>query len=178
MPAHAGLILVLGYVTWSGVANTLWYVLHVMDADQSGMLLLERHDQVLLGVLSACLLVAFFSVPLLSWGIDLAQNAQLVEEQLHTFRMQDTLCFCCSNQHRHPDTGAEIPCDRELVYLKLKEWYGHPEDGDEDGLLSLSAVQLARPDAPSELDPLEHVQLDTPPLPVLHDCGNQHALAF
>lgn len=138
MPAHAGLILVLGYVTWSGVANTLWYVLHVMDADQSGMLLLERHDQVLLGVLSACLLVAFFSVPLLSWGIDLAQNAQLVEEQLHTFRMQDTLCFCCSNQHRHPDTGAEIPCDRELVYLKLKEWYGHPEDGDEDGLLSLS----------------------------------------
>ena len=147
MPAHAGLILVLSYATWSAVTTALWCVLHAWHSDQWGMKseLNDAYIQVLIGIGAACLLVAFVGIPLISWVIALARTVQeTLQEQLHTFRIQETLCFCCSNQHRHPDTGAVIPCDRELVYLKLKEWYGHPNDMGEESLTRFNLLVQTR----------------------------------
>ena len=35
------------------------------------------------------------------------------------FRPQDAQCFCCSNGHRHPETGKELPCDRRHRFLDV-----------------------------------------------------------
>merc|ERR1739845_268147 len=37
--------------------------------------------------------------------------------------IQDSICFCCQHNHVHPITKEAIPCDRELVYRTLKQWY-------------------------------------------------------
>ena len=131
MPAHAGLILVLDYIRWSIVPNAIWLILHLIWT-RGWRIVEDGPDVVLNGTLLAAAvvtaLIACLSAPLFFLVISLAQNAQHARQQLRTFRMQDTLCFCCSNQHRHPDTGADIQCDRQLVYRKLKEWYGSPDD--------------------------------------------------
>ena len=44
---------------------------------------------------------------------------------------EDATCFCCSTGHAHPQTGAPIPCDRQLVFKLLHKWYGRDEDGAE-----------------------------------------------
>ena len=45
------------------------------------------------------------------------KDLQQLPMQLDTFRIQDALSTCCSLQHVHPETGEEMPCDRELVPL-------------------------------------------------------------
>ena len=134
MPAHSGLILVLDYVRWSIVPSAIWLILHLIFTRYWRILPGSTDDEpvfILTSTLVAaaviCVFFACLSAPLFLLVLSLAQNAQHAQEQLRTFRMQDTLCFCCSNQHRHPDTGADIPCDRQLVYLKLKDWYS-PDD--------------------------------------------------
>eukprot|EP00929_Paragymnodinium_shiwhaense_P020090 TRINITY_DN13503_c1_g3_i2.p1 TRINITY_DN13503_c1_g3~~TRINITY_DN13503_c1_g3_i2.p1 ORF type:complete len:692 (+),score=57.07 TRINITY_DN13503_c1_g3_i2:107-2182(+) len=42
--------------------------------------------------------------------------------QLERFSMEQTSCFCCSNGHIDPATGASISCDREMVYHTLRQW--------------------------------------------------------
>eukprot|EP00434_Breviolum_minutum_P000985 symbB.v1.2.000862.t1/scaffold38.1/size396883/2 len=44
-------------------------------------------------------------------------------DQLNKFRLQDAECFCCTHRHRHPETGQELICDRELVYQTLTDLY-------------------------------------------------------
>jgi len=44
-------------------------------------------------------------------------------QQLHHFRVQDAKCFCCSNDHKHPETGQELQCDRMLVFNALEKWF-------------------------------------------------------
>ncbi|CAK9028350.1 unnamed protein product [Durusdinium trenchii] len=53
-------------------------------------------------------------------------------EHLSEFRVQETRCFCCSNQHRHPFSDEELPCDRELVFATLQKWFGSAPEGEED----------------------------------------------
>lgn len=43
--------------------------------------------------------------------------------QISNFKVQEAECFCCSNQHQHPQTGEEMICDRELVYESLEQLY-------------------------------------------------------
>eukprot|EP00929_Paragymnodinium_shiwhaense_P020081 TRINITY_DN13503_c0_g1_i1.p1 TRINITY_DN13503_c0_g1~~TRINITY_DN13503_c0_g1_i1.p1 ORF type:complete len:564 (-),score=74.58 TRINITY_DN13503_c0_g1_i1:384-2075(-) len=51
-----------------------------------------------------------------------------LRQQLEEFRMQQTSCFCCSNNHVHPESGAPLACDREMVYSTLKRWSDCEED--------------------------------------------------
>ena len=55
--------------------------------------------------------------------------AQL-SEQLSSFSIRDSQCFCCSVDHCMPDTGEEIPCDRRVVYGTLETWYSGDEYAD------------------------------------------------
>lgn len=44
--------------------------------------------------------------------------------KLDSFSVSDSQCFCCANQHVHPENGKSLPCDRKLVYRALTKWFG------------------------------------------------------
>ena len=41
-------------------------------------------------------------------------------------KVQRCECYCCSNDHKDP-CGSKIPCDRQLVFNTVREWYGKAE---------------------------------------------------
>eukprot|EP00439_Symbiodinium_sp_Y106_P063824 s789_g9.t3 len=139
VPIVAGPILLLLYLCWAWVLSCIHIVLGNMeffgvsftfDATTSqvpGPVVLQLMFLILSPALGAGL-----PVNVLAAGV--AKQLQQVRQQLQKFQVQDTLCFCCSNDHKHPETGADIPCDRELVYRKLHEWYGRPTDTGEEPL--------------------------------------------
>lgn len=47
-----------------------------------------------------------------------------LKTKLNTYSVKRAECFCCQHGHVHPDTGATILCDRELVYNSIAEWHG------------------------------------------------------
>eukprot|EP00929_Paragymnodinium_shiwhaense_P028911 TRINITY_DN16681_c0_g1_i1.p1 TRINITY_DN16681_c0_g1~~TRINITY_DN16681_c0_g1_i1.p1 ORF type:complete len:786 (-),score=111.11 TRINITY_DN16681_c0_g1_i1:470-2827(-) len=53
----------------------------------------------------------------------LQRQVKQLPQQIDNFNVRDTLCFCCTNDHIHPQTGATLPCDRKLVYRTLRKWY-------------------------------------------------------
>lgn len=48
-----------------------------------------------------------------------------LQSQVEAFSVRDSECFCCTHNHRHPETLGILPCDRKLVYLTLVKWFGH-----------------------------------------------------
>ena len=46
---------------------------------------------------------------------DVLQDAAQLRDQILSFRIQDSMCFCCQHEHQHPETGVDIPCDWVLV---------------------------------------------------------------
>ena len=60
-------------------------------------------------------------------GMILVADLEKIPRQLANFRLDDAECFCCSNNHRHPHNGSRLPCDRQLVYNTLKQWYDDVE---------------------------------------------------
>ena len=49
---------------------------------------------------------------------------QNVDQQLRDFSVRHSDCFCCANNHRHPESGRILMCDRALVFDAVKQWYG------------------------------------------------------
>mmetsp|Transcript_35648 Transcript_35648/g.70503 ORF Transcript_35648/g.70503 Transcript_35648/m.70503 type:complete len:575 (+) Transcript_35648:75-1799(+) len=47
-----------------------------------------------------------------------------LKTQMAEFSVLHAQCFCCTNNHRHPDTGQVLPCDRELVNASIEHWMG------------------------------------------------------
>ena len=75
----------------------------------------------LAGILCPVMLVL---LPLMNYlGMSIMRDVQQLPDQLQNFRLQDAQCFCCSHHHRHPETGQELICDRELVYQTLTDLY-------------------------------------------------------
>ncbi|CAK9033469.1 Uncharacterized protein SCF082_LOCUS20496 [Durusdinium trenchii] len=65
-------------------------------------------------------------------GIGMMSDLQKLPRQLQEFRVQDAECACCSKNHRHPETGETLACDREIIFRMLKRWFGKEDDlGDE-----------------------------------------------
>ena len=63
-------------------------------------------------------------LPLMNYlGMSIMRDVQQLPDQLQNFRLQEAQCFCCSHHHRHPETGQELICDRELVYQTLTDLY-------------------------------------------------------
>eukprot|EP00929_Paragymnodinium_shiwhaense_P052680 TRINITY_DN2638_c0_g1_i1.p1 TRINITY_DN2638_c0_g1~~TRINITY_DN2638_c0_g1_i1.p1 ORF type:complete len:670 (-),score=69.24 TRINITY_DN2638_c0_g1_i1:35-2044(-) len=54
----------------------------------------------------------------------LQEELKKLSEQLKNFSIRSTSCYCCSNEHKHPETLARIPCDRKLIYKTLDRWCG------------------------------------------------------
>ncbi|OLQ00652.1 hypothetical protein AK812_SmicGene16653 [Symbiodinium microadriaticum] len=68
-------------------------------------------------------------------GMEMSEDMEVMPQQLRNFRVQDAKCLCCSIDHRDPITGARLPCDREVLYATMKEWYGGDAAGDEGDYL-------------------------------------------
>eukprot|EP00929_Paragymnodinium_shiwhaense_P072852 TRINITY_DN36996_c0_g1_i2.p1 TRINITY_DN36996_c0_g1~~TRINITY_DN36996_c0_g1_i2.p1 ORF type:complete len:546 (+),score=50.02 TRINITY_DN36996_c0_g1_i2:95-1639(+) len=62
------------------------------------------------------------------------RDFMLVPQQVANFSIRHSQCFCCTNNHRHPETGERLMCDRKLVYQSLLAWYsdGRQEHGADD----------------------------------------------
>ncbi|CAE7276721.1 hypothetical protein AK812_SmicGene24068 [Symbiodinium microadriaticum] len=105
------------------IAAALFYV--SLDAESG------HRCPIVVGSLAAAAVVAIF--PALNYiGIGLMQELEELPRQVCNFRVQQCECFCCSNHHRHPDTGAEIHCDRAAVGQMLQQWFGRPGDVGEE----------------------------------------------
>eukprot|EP00435_Cladocopium_sp_Y103_P052611 s70_g16.t1 len=58
-------------------------------------------------------------------------DVQSLEKQFKEFSIQKSHCFCCTSDHRHPDTGETLMCDRKFVYEAVRTWYpAGNADGD------------------------------------------------
>jgi hypothetical protein len=60
-------------------------------------------------------------------------DVQNLEKQFKEFSIQKSQCFCCTSDHRHPDTGETLMCDRKFVYEAVRTWYAAGADGDNNG---------------------------------------------
>ena len=45
-----------------------------------------------------------------------------LQKQIREFDIEGAECHCCSVEHRDPETGARLPCDRELIHSMLQQW--------------------------------------------------------
>lgn len=80
---------------------------------------------------SAMLLLASGLLPTVNYlGMGMMREVQELPRQLENFEVQKAECFCCSHHHRHPQTGEEMICDRELIYETLQELY-HSKSGED-----------------------------------------------
>ena len=82
-----------------------------------------------LAVILIGLAVTFLSTyPLQAWvGRRLTKNLQSLSRQLREFDIHESKCSCCSAGHETP-SGERIPCDRDLIYQSLADWYGNDAD--------------------------------------------------
>lgn len=71
-------------------------------------------------------------------GLDLFSSVDGLDRQLRDFNIKEADCFCCSQNHQHPETGETLMCDRIFVYEAVKQWYvrsvRYGDDGDDDAL--------------------------------------------
>eukprot|EP00929_Paragymnodinium_shiwhaense_P020096 TRINITY_DN13503_c2_g1_i5.p1 TRINITY_DN13503_c2_g1~~TRINITY_DN13503_c2_g1_i5.p1 ORF type:complete len:491 (-),score=38.56 TRINITY_DN13503_c2_g1_i5:748-2220(-) len=51
-----------------------------------------------------------------------ADHVAGLQQELEGFCIKQTSCFCCTNNHKHPESGETLVCDREMVYSTLKQW--------------------------------------------------------
>ncbi|OLQ12007.1 hypothetical protein AK812_SmicGene4093 [Symbiodinium microadriaticum] len=73
-------------------------------------------------------------------GLSLMKHIRMLPQQLQNFRVQDAQCFCCSNDHRHPESQKPLPCDRQLVFNTLRQWYGEVDEDPEGHLETFNAM--------------------------------------
>eukprot|EP00929_Paragymnodinium_shiwhaense_P093185 TRINITY_DN53315_c0_g2_i1.p1 TRINITY_DN53315_c0_g2~~TRINITY_DN53315_c0_g2_i1.p1 ORF type:complete len:593 (-),score=73.63 TRINITY_DN53315_c0_g2_i1:349-2127(-) len=63
-----------------------------------------------------CWLITAYAIQGQAW------QAEELRQQLKNFDIQASCCYCCSNEHVHPETGAPLACDRKIVYSTLRQW--------------------------------------------------------
>jgi len=51
------------------------------------------------------------------------RNVRVLNDDFTNFRVANAGCFCCSNNHRCPQTGVELICDRQLIEECIVEWF-------------------------------------------------------
>eukprot|EP00435_Cladocopium_sp_Y103_P036878 s665_g9.t1 len=115
IPVGMSLLLILLAVHMKFQAMSIHWSLHIQaDVAESSFF-----DNLLIIFLESLLMLLL----ILYIGIGLMKEVDELPEQLQTFQVRKTKCFCCTSKHNHPDTGAKLPCDRRAVYKQLRDWY-------------------------------------------------------
>eukprot|EP00929_Paragymnodinium_shiwhaense_P031104 TRINITY_DN17509_c0_g2_i1.p1 TRINITY_DN17509_c0_g2~~TRINITY_DN17509_c0_g2_i1.p1 ORF type:complete len:699 (+),score=104.38 TRINITY_DN17509_c0_g2_i1:56-2152(+) len=72
-----------------------------------------------------------------------SRGAGTVFDQVDNFDIRQAKSFCCTHQHRHPISGAQLTCDRELVFATLQKWFAKCEmcQATYDGFNHLDAFE-------------------------------------
>ena len=86
----------------------------------------EGDAMVATGIMTAAFwLQAIVIFPILQYTMTaMLKDLSQLPRQVSEFRLQDSECTCCAQQHRHPLTHAAIACDRELIYKSLRSTLG------------------------------------------------------
>lgn len=93
-----------------------------------------------------------FTCPCMYMAGRLLEDIKKLPEQLEQFSINKTACYCCANNHKNPDTGKDLFCDRLLVYKTLESWFDSNSNRED----------LVEGDASHDtLDP-HHVQVELP----------------
>lgn len=70
-------------------------------------------------------------------------SLDVLNEQLLTFKVCNTKCWCCSCDHLTP-SGQVLPCDREIVSRCLNEWFGSVEGFETAAMAELASASKAQ----------------------------------
>lgn len=132
VPVTFPLLLLLHAAWWLAVNLVIYVVWNSLDLALPALILL-----------SWCSIGLFFLIgfPVQSLaGRRLTRNLHSLTAQLSHFNVNEAKCSCCSCGHVSSETGKEIPCDRELIYQSLLDWYGKDGDDLQAGLERFNAV--------------------------------------
>lgn len=58
------------------------------------------------------------------------RDMTILREHLSEFQAKKASCYCCSVNHRLPETGEKIACDREVIQACIMTWFGSLTDFD------------------------------------------------
>jgi hypothetical protein len=58
------------------------------------------------------------------------RDLRVLPKQIADFSITNAHCFCCSVNHSMPGTGEQLPCDREIVYNTVGDWFGDKNDDE------------------------------------------------
>lgn len=131
VPVTFPLLLLLHAAWWLAVNLVIYVVWNSLDLALPILILL-----------CWCSIGLFFLIgfPVQSWaGRRLTRNLHSLTAQLSHFDVNEAKCSCCSCGHVSSE-GEEIPCDRELIYQSLQDWYGKDSDDLQAGLERFNAV--------------------------------------
>lgn len=94
------------------------------------------------------------------FGIELVQELKDLPRQLRSFRVRDANCACCTHDHCDPQTGEEIPCDREQIFMTLRSLLDDPEDNEQpENYLDHFDVMVQEGLSPQVLKKLGHTRM-------------------
>ncbi|CAE7866753.1 unnamed protein product [Symbiodinium necroappetens] len=120
IPVKLALMLCVNSLSWFVMAGGYSVIANTSGREVSWA-------RTLLGSLCMC-----FAAVLFPWtyyvGIGMMEDLSTLPQQLSNFRIQDAESMCCSRQHVHPETQQDVPCDRELVFATLQQWFGRAGD--------------------------------------------------
>ena len=126
LPVTVAAILFLISGLWHVVIFSFIWSLSAFDGNSMSNLVF------LCGIFLPC--VCLILPPVNYLGLGLIDDLDQLPQQLKSFQIQACQCFCCNNSHKHPETGAEMICDRQLVYESLASLYTRQSEHGSDPL--------------------------------------------
>ena len=120
VPVVLPLLILLHAAWWLAVKMFVFLIWHFYQTSQMMKVVLST-----IGGLAVMFLITY---PLQAWvGRQLTKNLQSLSRQLREFDIHESKCSCCSAGHE-TQSGERIPCDRDLIYQSLADWYGNDAD--------------------------------------------------
>eukprot|EP00928_Gymnodinium_smaydae_P086488 TRINITY_DN7063_c0_g1_i1.p1 TRINITY_DN7063_c0_g1~~TRINITY_DN7063_c0_g1_i1.p1 ORF type:complete len:545 (+),score=34.12 TRINITY_DN7063_c0_g1_i1:74-1636(+) len=104
----------------------IWLFAAVVAQISTFTILVHFFEKMSVLLLTICVLIVTVSstFPIAGRVRSFAREVDAVSEQVESFSFVRSQCFCCTNNHRHPDTGHELPCDRERVHDTMVSCFG------------------------------------------------------